>query len=494
MSGGRYVCKLMRILCLAFLIGALSQNAWAQPSATAADAYATQVATATRRLLENDLLKSANVGLAVLDVNTGQVIESYRGSQSVVPASILKLSTTATALAVLGSEYRFQTELCYTGGIVDGELRGDLVIVGGGDPSLGTDRPEGSLGLDSLLLRWTTALKAAGITRVTGHVIGDESVLPGALPHASWQWDDIGNYYGAGAGGLMIHENYYSLRLQQSSTLGNRPIARGTEPPGIPIEWKVEVTSAGSRTGDQSYIFGAPGSYDRVIRGTIPVGKGIFRVKGALPDPALAAATWLREALTAAGIEVAGEARTAQAPVATVGALDTYYSPTLGALAQITNFRSVNLFAEAIYKALAQRWGTVGDDDATGEKLVDYWRDRGIASGGWAQVDGSGLATNNLITPLQLAQVLRKSVGYGLRETIPRVGEEGTVRGLLRGDDRAGRLRAKSGTLSRVRALAGFATRPDGTELAFVVVANNFTEKGSDIRRALGEWMGALVE
>ncbi len=478
----------------AFLICALSQNLLAQSDATAADAYATQVASATRRLLENDLLKTANVGIAVVEVESGRVIESYRGSQSVVPASILKVSTTATALAVLGSEYRFQTELCYTGGIVDGELRGDLVIVGGGDPSLGTDRPAGSLSLDSLLARWTRVLKAAGITKVLGNVIGDESALPGARPHDSWQWDDIGNYYGAGAGALMIHENYYSLRLQQSSKLGNRPIARGTEPSGIPLEWTVEVTSAAGNSGDQSYIFGAPGSYDRVIRGTIPVGKGIYRVKGALPDPALAAATWLRGALGEAGIEVVGDARAARDKVATVGTLDTYYSPKLGALAQVTNFRSVNLFAEAIYKALALRWDTGHDDDKTGEKLVEYWRDRGIASAGWAQVDGSGLASDNLITPLQLAQVLRKSVGYGLRETIPKVGEEGTVRGLLRGDDRAGRLRAKTGTLSRVRAMAGFATRPDGTELAFVIVANNFTEKGSDIRRAMGEWMGALVE
>ncbi len=189
-----------------------------------------------------------------------------------------------------------------------------------------------------------------------------------------------------------------------------------------------------------------------------------------------------------------GEAATAQTPVATIGTLDTYYSPTLGKLAQMTNYKSINLFAEAIFKALALHWGTGTDDDATGEKLVAYWQDRGITPAGWAQVDGSGLATNNLITPVQLAQVLRKSVGFGLRETIPKVGEEGTVRYLLRGDDRAGSLRAKSGTLSRVRAMAGFATRPDGTELAFVVIANNFTEKGSDIRKAIGEWMGALVE
>ena len=484
----------MRIALLVVAFCTLSQNLPAQPSSTSRETFAKQVAAATQLLLDNDLLRTAQVGVAVVEVETGHVVQNYQANRSFVPASVLKLSTTATALSVLGSDYRFQTELCYTGGIVGGELRGDLVIVGGGDPTLGTDRPEGALALDALLARWTGAIQRAGITRITGQVVGDESALPGAAPRASWQWDDIGNYYGAGAGALMINENYYSVLLQQSSKFGNQPIIRGVEPAGIPIAWTNEVTSAAANSGDQSYIFGAPGSYDRLIRGTIPLGRGIFKVKGSLPDPALAAATWLEEALRGAGIEVVGGARAADRSVAVAGTLDTYYSPTLGAIARETNFESVNLFAEGIYKALALRWKTGADDERTGERLVDYWRDRGIAPDGWAQVDGSGLATDNLVTPLQLAQVLRKSANFGLPETVPVVGAEGTVKRLLRGDARATRLRAKSGTLSRVRAMAGYATRPDGTELAFVVIANNFTEKGGAIRRAFGDWMGAIVE
>ncbi len=453
-----------------------------------------RIAKATVALLDNELLRNATIALAVVDVATGQIIESHQATRSQVPASLMKLTTTSTALAALGSGFRFQTDLCYSGRIVDGELQGDIVIVGGGDPTLGAGRPAQALDLDGILKRWVGAVQAVGIRRIAGRVIADESLLPGAEPPPSWGWDDIGNYYGAGAGGLNIHENFYTVRLQRSSQIGNRPIITGTEPTNIPIRWTNELSSAGSGSGDQSFIFGAPGSNDRVIRGTIPIGKGLYGVKGALPNPALSAATWLQDALKQSGIQVLGDPATSPAHVVTSGQLDTYYSPTLGAIAQVTNYSSVNLYAEAIYNALGTRWNTVGDGEATGDRLIAYWLDRGVPSEGWAQVDGSGLATANLITPLQLAQVLRKSVGAGIRETIPKVGSEGTVGRLLRNDPRADRLRAKSGTLARVRAFAGFAQRADGSEVAYVIVANNFTSRGGDIRRVLGDWMAALVE
>ena len=453
-----------------------------------------RLAAATAALLDDELLRNATVALAVVDVRTGRIVESYQATRSQVPASLMKLTTTATALAALGAGYRFQTDLCYTGRIVDGGLEGDLVIVGGGDPTLGAGRPEGALALEPLLTRWVEAVRALGITRVSGRVVVDESLHPGAEPPPSWGWDDIGNYYGAGAGALNIHDNYYTVRLQRTANVGGRPSVHSTEPPNVPLRWTNELTSAGSRTGDRSYIFGAPGSYDRVIRGTIPAGRGLFGVKGALPHPAQSAAVWLSDALVAGGIAVDGAPTTSANRVATAGQVDTYFSPPLGAIAQLTNYNSVNLYAEAIYNALGAHWGTRGDGEATGERLVAYWLDRGVPSEGWAQVDGSGLATANLITPLQLAQVLRKSVGAGLRETVPQVGAEGTVGRLLRGDPRAARLRAKSGTLARVRAFAGYAERADGSEVAYVVIANNFTTRGGDIRRALGDWMAALVE
>ena len=454
---------------------------------------------ATEALLSDELLATATVSLAAVEVTSGRVLVNHRGHKSAVPASVMKLTTTATALAELGAEFRFQTELCYTGSIIGDELRGDLVIVGGGDPTLGAGRPEGALDLDDLLARWVGAVRAAGIRRISGGVLADESLLPGAEPNANWQWDDIGNYYGAGAGGLVINENAYVIRLQRTAREGGRPDILGVEPAGLDIRWTNLLRSGPANSGDQAYVFGAPGTYERVIRGTIPAGRGVFEVKGSLPDPARSAATWLREALTAGGVAVAGEAQTRRDRVATAGTLDTYYSPRLADIAQLTNFKSVNLFAEALFRALGRKWDTLAgdgsaDDGATGDRLVEYWAGRGVDGTGWTQADGSGLSPKNQLTPLQLAAVLRLGAGYGLPATVPQAGSEGTVRRLLRGDPRAARIRAKSGTLSNVRALAGYATRADGTEVAFAAIVNNHAGKGTAVRRALGNWVATLAE
>ena len=492
------VCRLSRSVLAALLLALCAVGL--SPKLAAQDAaFRQKIARATERLLSDPLLETATVGLAVVDVGSGRVIAEHRGGKSVVPASILKLTTTATALAEFGGEYRFETQLCYTGQIIGEELRGDLVIVGSGDPTLGAGRPEGTPDADALLARWVAAVRDVGIRRITGDIVSDESLAPGAEPNANWQWDDIGNYYGAGAGAVVFRENAYDLQLRRTAREGDRPTVAGVSPDGLPLTWTNLLRSGPPGSGDQAYIFGAPGTYERVLRGTIPAGKGLFEIKGSIPEPALAAATWLRDALQAGGVSVAGEALAVQTRVATAGVLDVYRSPRLAEIAQLTNFRSVNLYAEALYRALGRKWGTLAsdgspDDAATGERLVDYWAGRGVGGAGWTQNDGSGLSPKNQLTPRQMAGVLAESHGYGLPATVPRVGAEGTVRRLLRGDARAARIRAKSGTLSNVRSLAGYATRADGTELAFVAVVNQHAGKGGAVRRALAEWVAVLAE
>ena len=451
---------------------------------------------ATETLLRDEQLAHAALGIAVVDLASGEAIKSVNAGRSLVPASLMKVPTTATALAVLGADFRFETELCYAGAI-DGEgtLRGDLLIVGGGDPSLGAGRPGNTLDLDGVLDRWARAVADAGIRRVEGSVVGEHSLDPGNEPSPYWQWNDIGNYYGAGAGALNVHENYYTLRLQRTAREGGRPQIVGYGPDPGELRWTNEVASGPAGSGDQSYIFGAPGTRDRVIRGTIPAGKGVFKVKGSLPDPPERAAAWLTERLRERGIAVSGTpAATTEPRGAGAAQLDVLRSASLGELVRLTNYRSVNLFAEAIYEATARALGADPTDQrAVGEAFADYWQRRGVAPAGYEQVDGSGLGMRNLITARQLAQVLRLSAG-DLRQNLPRVGAEGTVRSVMRGQSRAARIRAKSGTMKRSRGFCGYATLTDGREVCFVVMANNFSGSGRALRRKLGDWMGALVE
>ena len=481
---------LLRTLLIA-LIGALGVQL--SPKLVAQ----TSLDRATETLLKHDGLAHATLGIAVLDLSSGSTITSLNAGKSLVPASLMKVTTTATALEVLGGDYRFETQLCYNGSIVDGTLRGDLIIVGGGDPSLGAGRPDDVLDLDAVLARWADAVEQAGIRAIEGRVLGDESLDPGAEPSPYWQWNDIGNYYGAGPGALMINENQYTLKLQRTAKVGGQPKIIGYEPDPGQLRWTNELRSGPSGSGDQSYIFGAPGTYDRVIRGTIPAGSGTYEVEGSLPEPARHAADWLKETLESRGISVSKEATASRAGVSSsYPVIDTYRSPPLRELIKLTNYRSVNVFAEAIYATLGRKLGAGDDPAEIGEAIVSYWEQRGLDTDGFEQVDGSGLGMRNMISAQQLAFVLRLSqrASTGLKETLPRVGQEGTVRSVLRGNARAQRIHAKSGTLKRSRGFCGYATMANGREIVFVIMANNYTGKGSSLRRAMGEWMRALVE
>ncbi len=455
---------------------------------------ASNLSTATARLAADPQLARGSLGLAVVDLQTGELLEAVNAERSFVPASLLKVVTVATALTELGPDFHFTTRLGYAGEVLDGTLQGDLIVLGAGDPSLGAGRPEGTLSLDSLLERWVSTLRRAGITRIEGSVIVNDSGDPGAEPSPFWQWNDIGNYYGAGAGAFMVHENYYTLRLQRTASVGGRPRIVGMRPDPGELVWDNQLRSGSSRSGDRSYIYGAPASLDRAIRGTIPAGEGIFEVKGSLPDPSLAFADWLTAALEDAAVEVTGSPGTQHVPTELDGTLDSLHSPPLAVLAELTNFKSVNLYAEALYKALARHWSSGNDPTEIGERLVDFWRARGVPTEGWEQLDGCGLSMGNLVTPAQLAQVLRLAQNEGLPATLPRVGQEGTVRRLLRDRPAAARIRAKSGTLRRARGFCGYATNGAGRQLAFVVLANNYSGSGGALRRDMADWLAALAE
>jgi len=475
---------LFSLICIAVQLGE------AQSSALVA-----RLDAASEALLSNEQLKHARLGIAVVDVKSGRLLKSVNPSASIIPASLMKVVTTATALEVLGEQHRFTTELCYSGTLTNGVLTGDLLIIGGGDPSLGGGRPNGALDLEALLDRWASAVQSAGIKEIKGDVIGEESLAAGAEPSPYWQWNDIGNYYGAGAGAIIIHENKYTLRLQRTASVGSKPKIVSYDPDPGQLRWTNLLTSGPSNSGDQSYIFGAPGTMDRVIRGTIPAGKGIFKVKGSLPDPAKHAADWLAAELERRGVTLSGEAFAASRPAArnSSTSLDIYESPSLKELVKQTNFRSLNLFAEAFFNALGRHWKIYNDPAEIGERIRDHWKNKGLDTDGWEQLDGSGLTMRNMITPLQMTQLLQLSANSSIPASLPRVGKEGTVRGVLRNQEAAARIRAKSGTLARSKGFCGYAETSEGTQGAFTVVANNFPVRDKTLRVAFGHWFSDLV-
>lgn len=436
-------------------------------------------------------LAGAQLSINVVEVATGRLVGAHQAQTACIPASIQKLLTTAVAMDVLGPDHRFRTQLIVTGEVTEaGLLEGDVYIVGGGDPSLGSPYLDGVPGLNAILDRWRNRLRSAGIKKINGRIIGDGSYYGSDGPAAGWPWSDIGNYYGVGAFGLNLHENLYFLDFLQRGKVGVIPPIQRTRPVVPNLKLTNELRSGPRGSGDQAYIYGAPFGYDNYVRGTIPIGSGRFTIKGALPDPPLFAAQALCRHLEASGIPVSqpaatdrdlGGGRTVPGRV-----IDSYESPSLSVLVDRTNLRSLNLYAEALLREINKSRG--GERHALAETaaVVNWLEAAGLPTKAIRLEDGSGLATRNFFSASFMTDFLRHQAGAERwRKSIPLAGRTGSMRGFMKGTAAEGKLWAKSGSLGAARSYAGYATQPDGTELAFTIMANNFTIESKDLRKKM---------
>ncbi|MCB0843261.1 MAG: D-alanyl-D-alanine carboxypeptidase/D-alanyl-D-alanine-endopeptidase [Bacteroidetes bacterium] len=459
------------------------------------------------KALDNEAdMVPANWGICVIDVNSGQVVSGINIHKNVVTASTMKSLTTASALAILGPDFRFKTLLQYDGKIdANGVLLGNIYIKGDGDPALGSDRFGEKYETATILNAWTRAIQAAGIKSINGKVIGDATIFTTQMTPGEWPWEDMGNYYGAGASGLNINENSYRIDLKPGSTVGSATEILRTEPPMSDIAFFNELTTGRVGSGDNAYIFGAPYTFVRHIRGTIPAGVASFSIKGSIPDPALYAAQWLTDELNKCGVVISQKASTMRlekmagtSTSNTRSTIQIHESPSLADIVYHTNMRSVNLFAEALAYRLAVKGGEKGSAEDAVEVMEAYWKNQGVNTRGMSIKDGSGLSPNNSLSTYQLASILRKaalaSYSDDFIESLPLAGKSGSLSSMLRGTTAEGRLRAKSGFIAGVRGYAGIVDTVNGKKLAFAMISNNYACSAGQMRRKLETLMVSLAD
>lgn len=461
---------------------------------------------AVNELDRNPSMRSASWSLCVRDAQTGEVLLDHNGYKSLATASTMKALTTATALAILGEDFRFETQLAYDGSIDDnGVLRGNLYIIGDGDPTLGSSRIRKEDDLPTILHSWSLALQKRGIKQITGQIIADASVYGTQLTPAKWPWEDIGNYYGAGASGLNVHENYYRLVLRPGPSKGSRTEVLRTIPFQENLLFINEITTGSPSSGDQGYIYGAPYSYVRYLRGTVPGGRSSFTIKGSIADPALYCATQFRNELVSCSIQVEGGATSVRI-LRNQGrrvntrrqVLFSHYSAPLVEIVRETNIHSINLYAEALAKRLAVAKGRPGTTEEGMATIEAYWKGLGVDTRGMYLRDGAGLSPNNALSTRQLTAVLyrsyRAAYGTSFRNSLPVSGKSGSLKNMLRGTVAAGRVRAKSGYIGGVRGYAGYATTLSGRELAFTMVANYYEGGAGAMRKRFETLMVKMVQ
>jgi serine-type D-Ala-D-Ala carboxypeptidase/endopeptidase (penicillin-binding protein 4) len=464
------------------------------------------VTKAITKLVSDTDLANAGISVCVLDVQTGVVIASHAPDRTLIPASSMKVITSGAALGILSPDYVFKTELQYDGAfnLQSGVLDGNLYIKGYGDPTLGSPEMSGVADFNTIMNQFAEAVDKAGICKVSGRVIGDGTFFQGIDGIGmNWQWDDIGNYYGAGAYGLNVNENYFTLNLQQVSLLGSTPQILGTTPYVPEITFNNYLKSAASGTGDNSLIFTAPYNDESIVRGTIPVGSGTYKVKGSMPDPVLTAAYTLQQKLKtdykATFRKSAVNFEELKNAFSTRKTIYTQYSPKLSAIVERTNLESVNLYAETMLRTIGQVQSSSGTPSAGIDAVKNFWTAKGVNLTGFFMEDGSGLSSRSAVSSKQLASVLRaaandNAIFPSFYNSLPKAGETGTIKNMFKGTKAIGKLRAKSGSMTRVRSYSGYVTRANGKQWSFSVIVNNYNCSGSEIRSKLQEFMVSMCE
>ncbi len=511
----------------------------ASQSPDAADSPAA-LAAGIDSLLADPQWAGAQWGVLVVNPRTGDTLYARNAGKLFIPASNQKIITGAVALANLGPEYRWRTAVAAARGAArpNGTLQGDLYVLGSGDPTVSAAMQHGdAMGPIRAL---ADSVWARGIRRVTGDVVasdGSSAQAPAAGgrpgdPSAAgprvegpwaegpwaegpwkfgWEWDDLDTPSGAGVTELLFNDGVARAVVFGGPRVGaGAHVAVRPTPSAVPVdEYPVDVRTiaAGTTAGPAVQ---ARWDYDArryAFRGAIPANDSVVLELG-IHDPRRAYAGALRNALRARGVAVQDappqgtlrQGRHARGATADARCRDgcAPAPPPLDTLAVITSapLRDVlpamekpsqNQIAEALFLTL----GRVGAGSASGDSarrvVGDRLRAWGVEPERDAVVrDGSGLSRHDFVTPRALVRVLdeaRRLSDGTFPDALPIAGVDGTLAGRLRGTPAAGRVRAKTGSVDRVRSLSGYATTADDELVIFSVLCNNYTAPSAAVTR-----------
>jgi serine-type D-Ala-D-Ala carboxypeptidase/endopeptidase (penicillin-binding protein 4) len=460
-------------------------------------------------IVRQPALEPGFFAVKIVSLDTGAVIFEQDANKFVRPASNMKLYTVATAFDRLTPDFRFITSVYAKEKPDDGKVKGDLVIYGRGDPSIAARFNDGDYfkGINDLADR----IVAAGVKRVKGDLVGDESYFNGAPLGSGWEWEDLTWSYGAPVSALNINDNALDLYVKPGDKVG-APVLVTTGPPSASFVTIVNHATTSARgTRSNLRIYRGLGANSIELSGTLPLGEAGFVGGVAIQDPALAFVTMLRDALVKRGVKVEGRMRTVNwrtsgsAPSSSDGSVSSptptglveiasLQSPPFSVVAAHTLKPSQNQYTELILRTLGKtqavpvtEGGRTRDDEDAGLEVVrTFLRQAGIGDSDVALNDGSGLSRNDLISANTTVQLLtfmtRHKYFEQFREALPIAGVDGTLRTRMRGTPAEGNLRAKTGSLSSVASLSGYVTTAGSERLVFSMMLNNYPDAGA-VRR-----------
>jgi D-alanyl-D-alanine carboxypeptidase/D-alanyl-D-alanine-endopeptidase (penicillin-binding protein 4) len=442
-------------------------------------------------------LAPAIVGIKVASLNTGKVLFEQNANKLLSPASNMKLYTVAAGLDRLSPDYHFVTSV-YAPAKPDasGIVHGDLTIYGRGDPSIAA-RFNGDYlkGLDDLAAR----IAAAGVKRVEGDLVGDESFFTGPPYGAGWQWEDLQWGFGAEVSALSINDNLVNLSISPGRQVGASAVV-STEPPDPLLTINNHVTTMAKGARRNLLVHRALDSDIVEIQGSMALDDAGFSGRLGVARPALLFVYLLRAALAKNGIAVSGKTRVIAPPLSAVSAnsvatvsglveLTNFQSPPFSLIAAQTLKPSQNLYAELILRTLgkvaAASSSSLPDagrtSESSGVEIVrTFLHEAGVDSSSLSFTDGSGLSRDDMVTAEATLQLLtymhRHRYANVFRDALPIAGVDGTIRNRMKGTPAQNNLRAKTGELRSASSLSGFVSTAAGEELVFSIMVNNYPD------------------
>lgn len=438
-------------------------------------------------LKNNTLLKNASVSVLVKNLNTGKVLADINSNTAVIPASTMKIVTTASAFELLGSNYTINTTLEIDGKIdPNGNLNGNLYINGAGDPTLGSEKT----GDKDFLSKWVDALKASGIKQINGNIVACEGCFEKQIINPAWTWEDMGNYYAPGIHGISYMDNTCKV-VFQSGNKGSTPEIIRTEPniPGLTFKNYLKSSSTKS---DNAYFYGIPYVNERTIFGEIPSNRNEFISKTDIPHPALLLLSDFKKVLVDANIKITGNLTVSDEKCRKY-IIYTNASPSLTIMCDEINHQSNNHYAEYIFKQISLAKGQTGNSADSKSIIENFWKSKSLPVSELFQQDGCGLAPMNAVSANFFVELLtymhKESKNFNsFYSTLPVSGQSGTLKNFLSGTSLAGRVHAKSGTISRVKSYTGYIEK-DNQMLVFAVLINNAAGTSREVTAKIEDFL-----
>lgn len=462
--------------------------------------YAQTKQTAIQQFINHPALKHASIGICVKDYS-GKTIIAHNEQKSLTPASILKIVTTATALEILGEEYRYATTLAK-----DGDYPNKLIIHGYGDPTLGTEFLDNTPNI--FIDQWCDQIgQNMNLAKALDILVVDDYFGYDGISHR-WIYQDIGNYYASGTYGISIYDNTYKLYL---NTMRNDtcPVIIRTEP-SIDINFRntLQTNTSGQ---DNAYIHGIPFSKERLITGDVPSNRSSFRIKGDIPDPGLFLGETLAKHLseknfTIKNVETSREKFYQHSPKKEKYSFSEkvfyqHHSFPIKDIIKDTNVRSNNHYAEHLIRTVGR---TKNQDiyasplDEGIDKTLAFWKEKGLTTEALFMYDGSGLSPANAVSPLFMCDLLtymqtKSEYANTFLESFPKAGVDGTVKNRLKGTRLAGKVYMKSGSINGVQCFSGYYIEGE-KKYAFTVMVNKFTGSRNQLVKAIDKLLLSLLK